>query len=94
MHLERALVQLRGRLARRREDLRIAEEQILFQRDVVDDAETRMVVSETPLADREYRDARDDLVRLERHRDKVTAEIAELRREQDRLLDRMLAPRP
>jgi hypothetical protein len=94
MHLERSLAQLRERLARCREDLRIVEEQILFQQDVVDEAETRMVVSETPLADREYRDARDDLGRLERQRDRVTAEMAELRREQDRLLDRMLEPRP
>ena len=92
MHVERALTQLGERLARCREDLRIVEEQILFQRDVVDEAETRMVVSETPLAEREHREARDDLGRLERQRSRVAAEIAELRREQDRLLDRLLEP--
>jgi hypothetical protein len=66
------------------------EEQLLFQTDVLEDAKTRMLVAETPLADREYRIARDDLRRMEAERARVQASIAELQAEQDRLLDRML----
>jgi hypothetical protein len=88
--LERSLAEIGERLARAQEGLRIAQEQLAFQSDVVEDAKTRMLVSETPLADREYRIARGDHDRLARERDRVAAEIAELRAEQDRLLDRML----
>lgn len=78
-------------MGRAREDLRIVEEQIVFQADVVEEAKTRMLVSETPLADREFRIARDDHERLLKERERVAAEIVELQAEQDRLLDRMLA---
>ena len=73
-----------------REDLRIVEEQISFQLDVVEDAKTRMLVSETPLADRDFRIARDDLGRMYKERARLTSEIARLVVEQDRVLDRML----
>jgi hypothetical protein len=52
-----------------------------------------MLVSETPLADREFRTARDDYERLVAQRERAQAEIVELQGEQDRLLDRMLGPR-
>lgn len=90
MHIQKVLSQIGDRLAKAQEELRIAEEQLLFQMDVVEEAKTRMLVSETPIADREYRIARDDCERLQRQRDEVTREIADLRKEQDRLLDRML----
>jgi hypothetical protein len=93
MNIARSLADLGDRLARARQDLRIAEEQLLFQTDVVEDARTRMLVSETPLAERDFRTARDDLERLDRQRARLSAEIADLQREQDRLLDRMIAPR-
>jgi cell division protein FtsB len=51
-----------------------------------------MLVAETPLAERDFRVARDDYERLDRERTRLQAEIADLRREQDRLLDRMTAP--
>ncbi len=90
MHIQKILSQIGDRLTKAQEELRIAEEQLLFQMDVVEEAKTRMLVSETPLADREYRIARDDHERLQRQRDEITREITELRKEQDRLLDRML----
>ena len=93
MNISRSLADLGDRLARARQDLRIAEEQLVFQRDVREDARIRMLVSETPLAERDFRIARDDYERLERERTRLQAEIADLRREQDRLLDRMIAPR-
>ena len=90
MNIEKSLAALGDRIGKAREDLRIVEEQLLFQMDVVEEAKTRMLVSETPLADREFRVARDDYERLEQQRAEVAGRIAELQKEQDRLLDRML----
>ena len=90
MNVQRTLAEIRTRIAKARDDLRIVEEQLLFQSDVVEEAKTRMLVSETPLADREYRIARDDHERMAKERGRVRATIAELEAEQDRLLDRML----
>jgi hypothetical protein len=52
-----------------------------------------MLVSETPIADREFQIARADHERLVSERARVNDDIAELQREQDRLLDRMLGSR-
>jgi hypothetical protein len=90
MRIQSSLSEIGDLLTRAREDLRIVEEQIVFQADVLEEAKTRMLVAETPLADRDYRIARDDLRRMERERTRVEASIAELVAEQDRLLDRML----
>ena len=90
MSIERSLNELRERLSRARDDLRIIEEQLLYQMDVLEEAKTRMLVSETPLADREHRIARDDYENLMRARARAETAIAELQQEQDRLLDRML----
>ncbi len=93
MRIQKNLSDLGEALNRAREELRIVEEQLLYQSDVFEEAKTRMLVSETPVADREFRIARDDLERLQRQRDRVIAEIGDLQREQDRLLDRMLGSR-
>jgi hypothetical protein len=90
MRIHKTLTELGDNLTRAREDLRIIEEQLLYQADVVEEAKTRMLVSETPVADREFRIARDDYERLVRQRERAHEAIAELRLEQDRLLDRML----
>ncbi|HEV3473284.1 MAG TPA: hypothetical protein VG408_08795 [Actinomycetota bacterium] len=90
MTIEEQLSDINARLDKARDELRIIEEQIVFQMDVVEEAKTRMLVSETPLADREYRVARDDYERMLKQREVSSAEIAELQREQDKLLDRML----
>jgi predicted nucleic acid-binding Zn-ribbon protein len=93
MYLEKQLSQLNGRLSKARDDLHIIEEQLLFQMDVFEQAKTRMLVSETPLSERDHREARDDLQRLMRQREKALVDIAELQTEQDRLLDSMLRSR-
>lgn len=88
-NLQRRLTEARDELARLRESLRILDEQVAFQRDVADEAETRAVVSQTPLADREAREAQGDLQRLLRQRGELAQAVAELSREQDELLDRL-----
>jgi hypothetical protein len=90
MQIDRSMTELGGRLARARADLRILEEQLLFQLDVLEEAKTRMLISETPLADREFRIARDDYGRLEHQRAEAAERIVELQKEQDRLLDGLL----
>lgn len=90
MNIEKSLAEIGDRLNKARNDLRIVEEQLLFQMDVMEDAKTRALVAETPLADREYRIARDDHDRLVRQREQAQRDILELQKEQDRLLDRML----
>ncbi len=90
MTIEEHLAEINARLDKERDELRIIEEQVVFQMDVVEEAKTRMLVSETPLADREYRVARDDYERMVKQREVISADIAELQREQDKLLDRML----
>src|SRR5207245_2135435 len=76
-------------LARAQQELAVAREQVAFQSGVADEAQVRMVVSGTPLADREFREARDDLERLKRHEQKTTETIDELSEERDRLLERL-----
>ncbi|HET7482216.1 MAG TPA: hypothetical protein VFK89_05080 [Actinomycetota bacterium] len=91
MDVHKSLAQVGDRMTKAREELRIVEEQILFQMDVVEETKTRMLVAETPLADREHRIAAEDFARLQTERTRVMDEIVELQREQDRLLDLMLS---
>ncbi|MEX2554035.1 MAG: hypothetical protein WEB06_00190 [Actinomycetota bacterium] len=84
------LASLSAEIAEEQIHLRILEEQLAFQSEVADDARIRALVSETPLADRESHIASDDLRRLERSRDESQRRLADLRDEQDSLLERML----
>jgi flagellar biosynthesis chaperone FliJ len=64
-------------------------EQLAHARDVADDAYTRALVASTPLADRERREATEDLRRTQRMYDETAQRLQELRAEQDRLLERL-----
>lgn len=90
MRIQKGLSEVRERLAKAREELRIAEEQLLYVAEALDEAKTRSLVAETPLADREHQEARGDYERALKARDLVVREIEELQAEQDRLLDKML----
>ncbi len=94
MNLSERLAALSAEIADAQVQLRIVEEQLVFQSEVADDARIRALVSETPLADRESHIASDDLRRLERSRDEAQRLVSELRAEQDMLLERMLAEVP
>ena len=91
MDISDRLSALSGEIAEEQTQLRILEEQVTFQQEVAEEARIRALVSETPLADREAREASDDLARLVRSRDDVLRRVSELRDEQDTLLERMLA---
>ena len=92
-NLEKRLSDARQELVRAREALRIVDEQVAFQQGVADETETAAVVAETPLADRERRDAAGDLQRLRRQQNELRDRVAALAAEQDELLDQLLEAR-
>lgn len=85
--IERRLRSISTRLARLREDLAVAEEQVIHFRDDADDARIRALVSETPLASADHREADRSSSVMIRHRAELLASIEELEKEQDSLLD-------
>ena len=78
-------------MKRLHEDLRVADEQLAHFADDADDARIRSLVAETPVAEREHREANKHAVAMRRHRDEVRDEIARLEMTQNELLDRLLA---
>jgi hypothetical protein len=92
--LQRRLVDVSDRVKRLRAELAVTEEQLAFLNDEAEDTRLRSLIAETPLAEAAARDARRHADALARHRDALARQIAELRREQDTLLDRMAAELP
>jgi hypothetical protein len=88
--VERRLREVGDRLRLLRSDLSVADEQLAHFADDADDARLRSLVSETPVADREHRDAQRHAEVMQRHRAEVLAEIDKLEQAQDQLLDRLL----
>src|SRR5260221_7985671 len=89
--LERRLTELSERLKELRADLVVTDEQLAQFADAADDARLRALVSETPLADREHQEAKKHADAMGRHRADVTSQIEKLERQQDELLDRLMA---
>ncbi|MDO8363107.1 MAG: hypothetical protein Q7V88_09430 [Actinomycetota bacterium] len=81
-----------ARLRGLRAELQVIDEQRMYLTDDADDLSVRAVVSESPLARSEAREAGGHAAAMNRHRAHVRAEIARLEAHQDELLDR-LAPR-
>ena len=89
--VERRLIEVSGRLKTLREELRVVDEQLEHFAQEADDARIRALVSETPVAEREHREARKHFEAMQRHRGDLASEIAKLERTQDELLDRLAA---
>jgi hypothetical protein len=87
--IERRLTEVHRRLQRARDELAVLDEQAAVLDDAAQDARLRALVSETPLADRDHREARRHADAMARSRDDVLASISELERAQDQLLDRL-----
>jgi flagellar biosynthesis chaperone FliJ len=88
--LERRLTDVGDRLKHVRADLRVADEQLAQLADEADEARLRALVSETPLAEKEHREASKHAEAMRRHRDQLVAEIKHLEQTQDQLLDRLV----
>ena len=91
--VERRLTEVSERLKALRSDLRVADEQLAQLADEAGDTRLRSLVSETPLAEREHRDAQRHADAMARHRKEVQAEIERLEVAQDDLLDRLTESR-
>jgi uncharacterized coiled-coil DUF342 family protein len=89
--IERRLFDVAQRLKRAREELAVIEEQLAALSDAADEARIRSLVSETPIAHREYTEAQRHADAMERSRRAVQAEVAELQVAQDELLDRLVS---
>jgi phage terminase Nu1 subunit (DNA packaging protein) len=88
--IERKLFDVAQRLRRAREELAVVEEQLAALTDAADDARIRSLVSETPLAHREYTEAQRHADAMERSYRAVAADVAELQATQDELLDKLV----
>jgi hypothetical protein len=89
--VEQRLAEVSDRLRSMREELRVADEQLAALADDADDTRLRALVSETPLADRDHREAQRHADAMARHRASLLASIEELEVRQDELLDRLIA---
>jgi hypothetical protein len=92
--VERKLSESAERLRQLRSELAVVEEQLVFLADAADDARLRAMVSETPMADREHREAQKHADVMARHRGDLVGQIAELERAQNELLERLFAESP
>jgi len=72
-----------------REDLRVTREHYDVMHYDAADAELRAIVSETPSAEADHRDAQSHFVAIKRHLSHLENSIAALEREQDELLDQL-----
>jgi hypothetical protein len=88
--IERRLTEVATRLKRARQDLAVVEEQSAALNDAAEDARLRALVSETPLANKEYQQSQRHADAMERSRKALLLTVAELRQSQDELLDRLV----
>lgn len=88
--IERRLRQATTELRQRREELRVLDEQLSALAEEADDAKVRALVGESPLADREYRDAQRHVDAMRRSRADTVATITRLERTVDELLERFV----
>jgi len=88
--VERRLSDVASQLKELRRELSVTDEQLAHLADEAEDARLRSLVSETPIADREHREASRHAEAMSRHRDDVVASISRLEVLQDELLDKLL----
>ena len=87
--IERRLSEVAIQLRELRRELAVTDEQLAQLADEADDARLRALVSETPLAEKDHREAARHAEAMRRHRDDLVAEIRNLEQSQDQLLDRL-----
>ncbi|MEM8621772.1 MAG: hypothetical protein AAGF73_18865 [Actinomycetota bacterium] len=87
--IERRLWQNAERLKSLRAELAVVDEQLSHLSDDAEDQALRALVSETPGASFEARDAQRHLDALRKHRAHIDGEITKLEARQDELLDRL-----
>ncbi len=89
VRIERRLRVISKQIRNLRDGLRETDAQSRQLADEADNARIRAMVSETPLAEREHRQADRHSERLRAHRERTLARVKELEQEQDDLLDQL-----
>jgi len=87
--VERRLMDVSKRLRKAKEELSVAEEQLSALLDAADEARTRSLVSETPLAARESQEARRHAEAMAGARDSLASQVRRLEAELNELLDKL-----
>jgi chromosome segregation ATPase len=87
--IEKRLRSVTAQLRDLRHELSVVDEQLAQLADEADDARLRSLVSETPLADHEHREAARHADAMARHRSEILSEITRLEVVADELLDRL-----
>jgi hypothetical protein len=88
--VESRLLEVHARLVRARQELAVAEEQLDVFLETAEETRIRSLVSETPLADRDWQDAKRHADAMTRARDNASARVVELERAQDELLGKLV----
>ncbi|WP_040493086.1 hypothetical protein [Ilumatobacter nonamiensis] len=88
--IKRKLTKTTSRLTALRSELSVIDEQMRSLDDDAQEAATRAVVADNTAATREAREASEHLAAHRRQRERVEAEIGELSRRQDELLDQLI----
>lgn len=87
--VERRLTESAERVRQLRAEIHVVDEQLRTLAEAADDARLRALVSETPLAAQEHREAQRHADAMARHRSALDAELQSLTQSQDELLDRL-----
>jgi len=88
--VETRLLEVHARLVRARQELAVAEEQLDVFLETAEETRIRSLVSETPLADRDWQDARRHAEAMARARDTARARVTELEGAEDELLGKLV----
>ncbi len=87
--LKSRLLDTSQQLKRLQADLQVAEEQLAVLVDEAEDARIRSLVSETPIADKEHREAHRHAESMRRHYADLQMEIMKIENLQNQLLDQI-----
>ncbi len=88
--IERRLVDVSDEIKRIEQELLVIDEQLAHFADTADDARLRSLVSETPLAAKEHRDAEKTVTALARDRGSWAQRLLKLEERQNTLLDDLM----
>ena len=87
--LKSRLLDTSQQLKRLQADLQVTEEQLAVLADEAEDARIRSLVSETPIADKEHREAHRHAESMRRHYTDLKIEIVKIENLQNQLLDQI-----
>mgnify|MGYP000093082783 FL=1 len=87
--VEKRLMEISRRIKQQKEDLLVAEEQLISLTSDADEARIRSLVSETAISDNDRRDSVRQSENMQKYCHKIRNEIQRLEEIQDALLDKM-----